>query len=230
MNFLKQNILIIEDDLETLEIMIEIFESIFSNVYSAVNGYEAINFFQNYRIDVILCDINIPKLNGLAVIDKIREMNYSVPIIIISAYSDKETLLKALNSSIQGYIIKPITTDKVKNILEKIYYHQNHEFINNKIKLNDSISLELLNSQIIINNEIIKLTNKEKIFLKLLFDKKGSVVTYESIEQIVWDDEDRIMTGMSLRTLVKNIRKKLSYNLLRNVPKVGYRLMIQDCE
>lgn len=230
MNFSKQNILIIEDDLETLEIMVEIFESIFSNVYSAVNGYEAIDFFQNYRIDVILCDINIPKLNGLAVIDKIREMNYSVPIIIISAYSDKETLLKALNSSIQSYIIKPITTDKVKNILEKIYYHQNHEFINNKIKLNNSIILELLNSQIIINNEIIKLTNKEKIFLKLLFDKKGSVVTYESIEQIVWDDEDKIMTGMSLRTLVKNIRKKLSYNLLRNVPKVGYKLMIQDYE
>lgn len=68
MVFHKQNILIIEDELETLDLMVEIFESKFSSVFSATNGYEAIEIFKNNKIDAILCDINIPKLNGLETI------------------------------------------------------------------------------------------------------------------------------------------------------------------
>ena len=72
MNFSKQNVLIVEDDIETLEIMTEVFEAIFSKVYQAKDGYEAIENFQKNKIDVILCDINIPKLNGLDVVNNIR--------------------------------------------------------------------------------------------------------------------------------------------------------------
>ena len=65
MNFTKQNILIIEDDIDTLDIMVELFESTFSNVYTSTNGYDAIEIFKKNVINVILCDINIPKLNGV---------------------------------------------------------------------------------------------------------------------------------------------------------------------
>ena len=75
MDFSKQNILIIEDNLETLELMIGIFESEFSTVYSATDGYEAIEIFKTNKINVILCDLNIPKLNGLDTINKIKEIN-----------------------------------------------------------------------------------------------------------------------------------------------------------
>lgn len=113
MDFSKQNILIIEDDLETLELMIEIFESEFSTVYSAIDGYEAIEVFNQNKIDVILCDINIPKLDGLDTINKLRKIDYSIPIIIVSAYSDSNNLLRASNSNIQGYFTKPLTLDKI---------------------------------------------------------------------------------------------------------------------
>ncbi len=125
--------------------------------------------FQKNKIDVILCDINIPKLNGLDVVNNIRKANNDVVIIMVSAYSDSETLLKALNSLIQGYIVKPITSNKVKNILEKIEYHQNKDHPNQKIKLNDFITLDLLNSSIIVNDKIVYLTKKEMLFLNLLF-------------------------------------------------------------
>ena len=94
----------------------------------------------------------------------------SLVIIMVSAYSDSETLLKALNSVIQGYIVKPITSNKVKNILEKIDYHQNKEHPNQKIKLNDFVTLDLLNSSVIVNDKIVYLTKKEMLFLNLLFD------------------------------------------------------------
>jgi DNA-binding response OmpR family regulator len=225
MNFSKQNILIIEDDIETLEIMVELFESTFSNVYTSTNGYEAIEIFKKNLIDVILCDINIPKLNGLDTISKIRELDYSIPIIIISACSDTQTLLKASNCNIQGYILKPIMFDDVQNIKNKIFHHQNYEFMNKNIEINFSTSLNLQNNQIIIEGKIIKLTIKETEFLKLLIKKKGSIVSYEIIDQVVWGEEN-VMSSTSLRTLVKNIRKKLSCEIIENIPKMGYRIAI----
>ena len=227
MDFSKQNILIIEDDLETLELMIEIFESEFSTVYSAIDGYEAIEVFNQNKIDVILCDINIPKLDGLDTINKLRKIDYSVPIIIVSAYSDSNNLLRASNSNIQGYFTKPLTLDKIDNILNKIFYHQNHEFINKKLQINPSTILDLGNSQVIINNEVRKFTNKEFEFIKLLVQKKGSIVPYRTIEDIVWND-DKMMSSTSLRTLVKNIRKKLSCDAIENISKMGYRLLIEN--
>ncbi len=227
MNFSKQNILIIEDDLETLELMIEIFESEFSNVYSAINGHEAIEVFNKNKIHVILCDINIPKLDGLETINKIRKINYSIPIIIVSAYSDSNNLLRASNSNIQGYFTKPLTLDKIESILDKIFYHQNHTFINKKVQINSSTILDLGNSQVIINNEIRKFTSKEFEFIKLLMEKKDSIVPYRTIEEIVWND-DKMMSSTSLRTLVKNIRKKLSCDIIENISKIGYRLVIEN--
>jgi len=226
MNFSEQNILIIEDHLETLEIMIGIFESEFSEVYSARDGWLAIEIFKTRKINVVLCDLDIPKLNGLDTIQKIREINYFTPIIVVSAYSDSDNLLKASNSNIQGYFIKPLTSDKIESIIEKIYYHHNHKLINKKIQLNPSTILDLQNSQVIVNDEIRKFTNKEITLIKLLIEKKGSIVSYQIIEQVVWYD-DKIMTSTSLRTLVKNIRKKLSYNIIENISKIGYRLVIE---
>lgn len=226
MYFSKQNILIIEDDIKALELMIEIFESEFSTIYAATDGYKALEIFIKNKINVILCDINIPKLNGLETINKIRKINYSIPIIIISAYSDSENLLKASNSNIQGYFTKPLTLDKVEKIMDKIFHHQNHEITTRNIQLDSSTLLDLENSQVIVNNKIIKFTDKELKFMKLLLQKKASIVTYKTIEQVVWYDDNKVMTSTSLRTLVKNIRKKVSCNIIENIPKIGYKLIL----
>lgn len=230
MDFSKQTILIIEDDLETLELMVETFESEFSSIYGVTDGHEAIKVFKNNKIDVIICDINLPNLNGLDVINEIRKISYSVPIIIISAYSDSETLLKASNSNIQGYITKPITSDKVENIINKIIFHQHHLSAKQNIKLNNSTILDLQNSQVTVDDKIIKFTNRESKFIELLLQNKGSLVTYKTIEQVLWYDDAKNMTSTSLRTLVKNIRKKIGLDIIENVSKMGYRIIVDNYE
>ena len=224
MVFHKQNILIVEDELETLDLMVEIFESKFSSVFSATNGYEAIEVFKNNKIDVILCDINIPKLNGLETIIKIREMDYAVPIIIISARSDTDTLFKASNCNVQGYILKPIKFEDIQYILQKVSQHLNNEYLSKDINLNSSISLDVDNCELKFEENVVKLTMKELEFMKLLIKKRGSVVPYSVIERVVWFED--VMSSTSLRTLVKNIRKKLAQDIIENVPKIGYRINI----
>jgi DNA-binding response OmpR family regulator len=69
----------------------------------------------------------------------------------------------------------------------------------------------------------IKLTKKEIVFLELLFKNLNRIVTYEEIEEYVW--EDSIMTENSIRSLVKNLRKKLPVNLIENLSGMGYKLV-----
>jgi two-component system, OmpR family, response regulator VanR len=109
--------------------------------------------------------------------------------------------------------------------MDKIFHHQNHEISTKNIQLNSSTLLDLQNSRVIVNNKIIKFTHKELEFIKLLIQKKDSIVTYKTIEQVVWYDDSKVMTSTGLRTLVKNIRKKLSCDIIENIPKVGYRLI-----
>lgn len=225
-SFKNQKILLVEDDLLALEVMKEFFENYFLNVYTAKDGLQAIETFNKNDIDVVICDIKIPYINGLDVIKKIREENYIVPIIITSAFSDKDMLLKASNLNIQGYIMKPIELNDIKDILNRIFLHQNEG--NDKedmIKLNDEFYLDRINHQLINNDEKIQLRKKESQLLELLLDKRGSVVTYEIIEQIIWYDNDEVMSSATLRTIVKNLRKKLqNNNMIQNISKIGYKI------
>lgn len=116
----------------------------------------------------------------------------------------------------------------MQSILEKIHYHQNHGLINKIAKINNSIIMELQNYQIVIDNKTIRFTQKEIKFIKLLLQKKGEIVSYKIIEQLIWYDEDKVMTSTSLRTLVKNIRKKISIDIIENISRIGYRLMYED--
>lgn len=228
MLFFKHNVLIFENNQESLDIMIGIFESKFLKVYGATNSCSAIEIFRNNKINAVICEINLSTLNAFDIINKIREINYLVPIIIISAYSNNDYLLKALNSNVQGFFKKPLISDNIEEIMNRIFYHQNQTIINRNIKLSHSTTLDLENSSVIVDDEIRKFTSKELEFIKLLFQKRGSIVSYKMIEDNVWSNEEDIMTSTSLRTLVKNVRKKISIDIIENISKIGYRLTIKD--
>lgn len=222
-----QSILIVEDDPLSLEVMKEILEDYFQDIYTAGDGLEALEVFEKNSIDVILCDINMPRMDGLETIKNIRKSNYTVPIIIISALSDRDLLLKASNLNIQGYVLKPVAFDQMMEILNKVVLHQNQgkESIE-LIQLDDLILLDTINYKILANNNAVTLTKKEMQFLELLLEKKGSVVPYELIEQVIWYDNGEAMSSSSLRTLVKNVRKKLvKEDIIHNISKVGYKIL-----
>ncbi len=230
MGFSKQSILIVEDELETLEIMKEIFEMIFSKVYLAEDGKKALELFKSHIVDLILCDINLPKMDGLSVIKNIRDDNLDIPIVIISAYSDTDTLFKASNSNIQGYIKKPMTSNDIDEMLDKVRDYQKRKDYDKKelIKIKSNIFFDIRNSQIIVDDNKEILTQKEFDLMSLLVNYINQIVNYKIIEQIVWLNKDQSMSSTSLRTLVKKLRKKVKYNIIENIPKQGYRLNTKE--
>lgn len=227
MEFNKENLLIVEDHKDTLNSMYDFFKFIFNKVYLAEDGLEALEIYNNNSIDVIVSDINLPKLNGLDLIKEIRKDNLSIPIIIVSAQFNTDVLFKASNSNIQAYLRKPIMIDEIKKALKTITDYRNLNIENKKqnlTKINNSIYFNKHNHYILVDNIKIELTKKECELLSLLLMNKNQIVYYQKIEQELWLNHGNSMSEYSLRTLIKKIRKKLKYEVLENIPKVGYKI------
>lgn len=225
-NFFKnKTILIVDDDNDAIEEIYDILNKYFKNVITASNGLECIEYLEYYKPDILLTDIKMPKFSGLEAIEKIREHDYEIPIIVMSAHHDEEFLYKASNLDVQGYVFKPIDVSLLKRILKKI--SNRHSKINSEtIKINNEVEFDKESSLIILNDQNIPLASKEKELLNLFIKKSGQTVSYETIENEIWDKNDEVMSAASLRTLIKNLRQKIGKDLIKNISKVGYRLDI----
>jgi len=91
-----------------------------SEVYEATNGYEALEQFDEYRPDIVLLDINMPKLNGLEFAEKIKTMNENVLIAVITGYDYYEYAVTALKIGIDDYILKPVSKSDIQELLSKL--------------------------------------------------------------------------------------------------------------
>ncbi|MGB5868389.1 MAG: response regulator, partial [Arcobacteraceae bacterium] len=91
------------------------------NVICAKNGKEALEIFQNSsgEIDLILTDIKMPQLDGIGMIQKIREVNKEIPIIITSAHQERDFLMQAIELNISSYVLKPIDIYKLEDTILK---------------------------------------------------------------------------------------------------------------
>jgi DNA-binding response OmpR family regulator len=215
------SLLYVEDEEGIRNNIAEIFEDLFKEVYLAKNGQEALQFFEKHKPDLIITDIKMPQLDGIEFIQKVREINAKVRVIILSAYTDLDYMLKATELHLVKYIIKPLNEEKLTQALES--FIQSYE--NAKVYTLAAQWIFDENSNCIKSpSDEFLLTKKEATFLKLLL-KKHRIITYEEIENLIWTDE-HVMTQNALRLFVKNFRKKLPQNSLKNIQGIGYQLLI----
>jgi len=88
-------------------------------LYVATQGEEGLEKFRQFEPDAILCDLRMPRMDGLEMAEKIRQLNRTIPIIILTALSDKETILSSVNLNIANYLIKPVDLKKLVEVLEE---------------------------------------------------------------------------------------------------------------
>ena len=199
----------------------EILECLFKNLYLAKNGEEAFEIYQEKKPDLIITDINMPKLNGIDLIKKIRKHDSKVRIVIVSAHTDLDYMLNAVELHLVKYIIKPITEAKLINAFEAFIDSFEGAKLHN---LTPSWIFDEANSVVKGPQEEHVLTKKECNFLSLLI-KKSRIITYNEMENLVWS-EDNIMTANAMRLFTKNFRKKLPPNTLKNIQGIGYQLVL----
>jgi PAS domain S-box-containing protein len=114
------SVLYVEDNEELVTNFKIYLSKIFSEVETANNGEEAFNLYKERKFDIIISDINMPKMNGLALTKKIKDVDNNQIIILLSAYSDSKILIEAIKLGIDGYIIKPIDHLEINKLLYKV--------------------------------------------------------------------------------------------------------------
>jgi DNA-binding response OmpR family regulator len=196
----------------------------FNELYEAKDGIEGYELYKKYHPDIILTDIKMPKLDGISLAKKIREKDSTTKIIISTAFSEKSYLLDAIELNLEKYIIKPLTSRNLMPALTKAVegLEKQKDF---KIMLDDNFYFDNNTSLFYFNDKVIDLPKKELLFLKLLTLNKDRVVSYEEIEQNIWEDE--YMSLNSLRTSIGFLRKKIPFNCIKNISNMGYKLNLE---
>jgi two-component system cell cycle response regulator len=119
-NLKKLNILYVEDDESVNMIFSTIFKKYVKNIYSALNGEEGLEIFKKHHIDIVISDIQMPKMSGIEMAKKIREIDEEVPIVFTTAFGDSTYLKEAIEIGVDAYILKPIDKEKILKKINKI--------------------------------------------------------------------------------------------------------------
>jgi DNA-binding response OmpR family regulator len=221
LNSLK--LLYIEDDKDIREIYLNLLQEHISEIYCANDGEEGYSKYIEVKPDIILLDINMPKVDGLTLARKIREMDKNVKIIITTSYSEREKLLQAIELYLIKYILKPIEPDILKEALFKAI-KEIEEDRGELFSLDKTTTWNLTTQQLLEGNNEIKLTKNERRFLMLISSNPSKVYTFfEIFDYLSYDDFDKEYDANQIRALVKLVRKKVPKDAIINIYGEGYR-------
>ncbi|MPV82270.1 response regulator, partial [Campylobacter hepaticus] len=195
-------ILVVEDEAKARESLINILSNRFSKVIGAQNGDEG---FKKFKPDLVITDIAMPIMDGLDMAREIKEISNDVPIVVLSAYSEKERLLRSIDIGIDKYLIKPIDIEELFKVLDSLVDEKIE--VNMLVKISKEYQFNKTKRTLIHNGEEIVLTKKELAFVSLLLKQPGVLVLHEDIKKNVWIGEH--VSDTAVRTFIKRIRDKV---------------------
>jgi len=217
------SILIAEDEEELREYFSEYLQIFFTNVFIAKDGEEAYSQYLENHPDIILTDINMPNLDGLNLISRIREKDSTTKIIIMSAHSEQDKLLRAIELNLVTYLIKPIKTDMLKkvifDIIDTIRKSTKRIYINGNIYWNKK-TLSLWE-----NDKEIILKEKESQLLQLLCSKTNHAFSSKDIFQHLYAQSTKEFSEYAITSFIKRLRLKLPADIIRNEYGSGYKII-----
>jgi DNA-binding response OmpR family regulator len=225
MNAMLKNLtlLYVEDEDDIRRNAVEYLKRICKEVYEAKDGKDALLVWREKRPDIIITDINMPRLNGIDMAQYIRSSDSKTQIIIATAYTETDYLMKAVELQLVKYLVKPITKDKLLDALNHSIKH-----IENKSKFSLSLGqgyeYNAFSQTIVTDNTETKLTSNENLFMSLLARNSSRVVKYEEIENAIWPIDG--MSSDAIRSLVRGLRKKVPKGCIENISGSGYQLKI----
>ncbi|EOK0379318.1 response regulator transcription factor [Campylobacter jejuni] len=215
-------ILVVEDEIKTRESLINVLSERFSKVIGAQNGDEGLKKFKKFKPDLVITDIAMPIMDGLDMAREIKEISDDVLIVVLSAYSEKERLLRSIDIGIDKYLIKPVDIEELFKVLDCLVGEKIEA--NMLVKISEEYQFNKTKRTLIHNGKEIVLTKKELAFISLLLKQPGVLVLHEDIKKNVWIGEH--VSDTAVRTFIKRVRDKVGEDFIKNVPSLGYKINI----
>jgi two-component system KDP operon response regulator KdpE len=220
-------VLIIDDEAAICKLLTITLESNEYKVSEAATAKEGLVAAANHPPHIILLDLGLPDENGHSVLVKLRQW-YTNPIIILSAQSTEEDIVKALDNGANDYLVKPFRTGELLARLRSVLRTSSTDAENPIITCND-LQLNLATRTVTKNNVVVKLTATEYNLLALLIKNEGRVLTHHYLLKEIWGPS-YLSQSQYLRVFIAQLRKKIEIDANKPLhiiteSGVGYRFV-----
>lgn len=219
---MKKSILIVEDELRIRFLLRDYLTKDDFNVFEASNGEEGLFVFSTQKIDLVILDIMMPIMDGMTMLEKLREVS-TVPVILLTAKSEEDDKLQGYDYGADDYITKPFSPKvliaKVKALLKR-----SREDIDSSSQEFNGLTINKLSHEVRVNGKEITLSPKEYELLIYLVTNEGIALSRDNILDNVWG-LDYYGDIRTVDTNVKRLREKLldRSNLIVTVRGSGYK-------
>lgn len=222
------SLLYVEDDSVLREKTESVFKNLFKEVLSAEDGVDGRELYNAYYmknktyVDIVVTDIQMPRLDGICLSKEILSINPEQKIIIISAYSDKKYLIDLINLGVEAFMQKPISSTSMLEVFLKVCQKFNQDKC---ISLSENYLFNQTKQLLLKDETKIDLCEAELKFLNLLLEnQQQSFSSVEIFNHIYFDEPDKEFSSDAIKSLVKRLRKKLPEELILNTQHLGYSI------
>ena len=223
---MKKNILVVEDEIRIRFLIRDYFLKENFNVLEAENGKEALEIFKSNKVDILILDIMMPEMDGLTLLNKIREVS-TVPAILLTAKSEEEDKLQGYEIGADDYMTKPfspkVLVAKVKALLKR-----SRDELDSSTQSFNGLIINKLSREVKVDDTIVNLSPKEYELLVYLIDNEGIALSRDNILDHVWG-LDYYGDIRTVDTNVKRLREKLldKSNYIITVRGSGYKFEVK---
>lgn len=226
----KSTALVIDDERQIRKLLRIILEEQSYRVLEAENGRQGLTDVAQRKPDVVLLDLGLPDMDGLAVLKRLREWSH-VPVLILSVRDEPEDKVAALDAGADDYVTKPFDASELQARLRAIqrrvpggeetaYFQTGH------------LAIDFNTRTVTVKGQEVKLTATEYALLRVLARNAGKVVTHQHLLREVWGP-NAAEQSQYLRVYMNHLRKKIEApqgerKLLRTESGIGYRLVPLD--
>ena len=217
MNEYITRVLLVEDEEDAREILSFYLDTVFDEVQIACDGEEGLELYEkayadNKTFDLVLTDIQMPKLDGLSMIENITKINENQKFIIVSAYKDEEYLFKSINLNVISYFVKPLEVKNMMEMLKKVKSKVLEDKSNVPVeevivKINNTYEYNRKTNLLYRNGELVDLSKKEKLLIEALFKNIKEIKTKEYLKEFIWNDSET--SDATMRTVIKRVKDKI---------------------
>jgi len=214
-------ILLLEDEWMLRSSIEEYLESFNHKIVGFGDGIEAFNALKKDTFDLLILDINVPKMSGLELLSKLNTEEIGTPTIFISAVLDIDEISKAFELGACDYLKKPFHLKELSIRIDRMKKEQEIKSVHNML-LNKNYYYSKEEKVLFYNNKVQVLTKKQIQILTLLCENIGIIVDFEKFRSYVWNDEP--IDNATIRAEISRFRKSLKEDFISNIKGVGYKI------
>lgn len=209
-------VLLVEDEENLARLLKDAIGDNFHSFVIAGDGVEGIELFVKINPDIVITDIMMPRLSGLDMAKEIKQINPDVPIIILSAFSEKEKLFSAIDVGVTKYFLKPYDPDELLDYISSL----SSKLGDKHVELSEGFMFNRTTNSLYKNEKFVPLSKNETKFLCLLLENRDTLIDDKTIKESLWDEE---VSDERVRTFIRRLRAKTSKKLILNVKGLGYQ-------